>query len=359
MRIGSTDITRFSQPYVIAELGVNHDGSVALALEMTRAAARAGASAVKLQYFEAERLMSRDAELAPYQAKAGETDPRAMLRRLEMPLADMARVVSLAHELGLHAIVTVFSTELVPGAARLGWDAFKTASPDIINWPLLRALAGTGLPLIVSTGAARLEEVARALAWLRTCRERLALLQCVSDYPAREEDASLGGMAALAALTDAPVGYSDHTQALDTGALAVAAGATVLEKHLTYDRRASGPDHSASVDEAGLAEYVRLARRAHVMLGGRAKQVLEREEAVRRVSRQSLAAARDGRAGEAIVEADLTCARPGTGMAPELLETLIGRRWARDVRRGSLIREADVQAEERVPERQPGHGAHA
>lgn len=342
MRIGSTEITRFSPPYVIAELGVNHDGSPARALEMTRAAARAGASAVKLQCFETDRLMSRDSELAPYQIRAGETDPRAMLRRLELAMSDMERVVSLAHELGLHAIVTVFSAELVPAAARLAWDAFKTASPDLINLPLLGALAGTGRPLIVSTGAARMEEVARALAWLGACRGRLALLQCVSDYPAREEEASLGGIAALGAMTDAPVGYSDHTEAPDTGALAVAAGATILEKHLTHDRRARGPDHAASVDEAGLAEYVRLARRAHAMLGARTKVVLEREEAVRRVSRQSLATGRDVRAGEAVQSGDLTCMRPGTGLAPERLASLLGGRWARDVARGMLIREGDV-----------------
>lgn len=349
MKIGEVDISRFSPPYVIAELGVNHDGSVERALEMTQAAARAGASAVKLQCFEADRLMGRDAELAPYQARAGETDPQAMLRRLEMPLAGMARVVRLAHDLGIHAIVTVFSAELVPAAAALPWDAFKTASPDIINLPLLRALESTGKPLIVSTGAARMEEVARALAWLRACRDRMALLQCVSDYPAREEDASLGGIAALGTMTDAPVGYSDHTDALDTGALAVAAGASVLEKHLTYDRRASGPDHAASVEEAGLAEYVRLARRAHTMLGPRAKTVLEREEAVRRVSRQSVAAGRNLRSGEVLRAGDLTTMRPGTGLAPEALESLLGRRVLRDVPRGRLIRPDDLAGDKERP----------
>src|SRR5690606_29955970 len=145
------------------------------------------------------------------------------------------------------------------------WDAYKFASPDVINLPLLGAVAGAGRPLLVSTGAATLDEATRAHGWLRKMRaaDRCAFLQCVSSYPARDDDASLGGVGALLDALPGPLGYSDHTPGVDTGALAVCAGATILEKHLTYDRAARGPDHAASLDPTQFAEYVRLARRAH------------------------------------------------------------------------------------------------
>ena len=154
MRIGDRSIGREHSPYIIAEIGVNHDGSCECAQELVRAAAKAGADAAKFQYFETDRLMSNAAKLAAYQRAAGESDPISMLRRLELPIEDLAKCVTLAHELGIHAIVTVFSTELVRSADLLAWDAYKTASPDLIHKPLLLALSATGKPMILSTGSA-------------------------------------------------------------------------------------------------------------------------------------------------------------------------------------------------------------
>src|SRR5262245_33431789 len=320
MKIGSREIGPASAPYVIAELGVNHDGSVEQALELTIAAAEAGADAVKLQLFEAGRLMSRASRLARYQAAAGETDPLEMLRRLELPLDAMSRIVDCAHDRGVHAIVTVFSCELVEPSRAIAWDAYKSASPDIINRPLLDAVAQVGPPLIISTGASTLQEVARCLSWLHPIRDRLAVLQCVSSYPTEIADAELGGIAAIADIFPGPVGYSDHTRGTLTAALAAALGATVLEKHLTYDKYAPGPDHAASLSETEMKQYVGYARNAHKhkehlrevhppsdLVGfiaaaekisspgatfERVKRVLPIEEDVRKVSRQSLTTTR-------------------------------------------------------------------
>ncbi|HZW09618.1 MAG TPA: N-acetylneuraminate synthase family protein [Phycisphaerales bacterium] len=362
MRIGDRHIDEEFPPYVIAEIGVNHDGSVERALELTDAAAGAGADAVKLQLFRTDLLMSRAAKLAAYQAAAGETDPVGMLRRLELSADEMARVVERAHARGIHAIVTVFSVGLVAEAERLPWDAYKSASPDIINRPLLEAMAATGKPLIVSTGASTMEEVERAVGWLAGAKERLALLQCVSSYPTAPEDAAVGAMADFRRWFQGPVGYSDHTPDLDTGQLAAAMGADLLEKHLTYDRTAPGPDHAASCDAAGLARYAQLARgvRDYVMvhgggrplpravnpddprIGGRHKRVQRCEFDVREVSRQSLTTRCALNSGHVLALRDLTIKRPGSGIEPWRVEEIVGRRLARDVAADMPLTDEDL-----------------
>jgi len=332
MNIGQRTIARDTEPYIIAELGVNHDGSVDRALELTRAAAANGADAVKLQLYRTDMLMSKAAKLASYQKAAGETDPIAMLRRLELTTDEMERVVDLAHSLKVHAIVSVFSVELVAEAETLAWDAYKTASPDIINRPLLEALVATGKPLVVSTGASTLREIGRALDWLRAARERLAVMQCVSSYPTPIEQAELAGIRAIAEIFDGPVGYSDHTSDERTGAWAANMGACILEKHVTFDQAAQGPDHAASLTPENLAVYHDVIVSRHFMLDvpeaalGEGKRVLECEEDVRRVSRQSLVTTRDLSAGHRLTRSDLTIKRPGTGVEPFRLDEMLGKR---------------------------------
>jgi N,N'-diacetyllegionaminate synthase len=355
-------------PYIIAEIGVNHDGSVDRALELVRAADEAKADAIKLQLFSTDLLMSKTAKLAAYQKSAGETDPISMLRRLELSAAQMQPILELAHELGLHAILTVFSVELVAEAEKVrsflgSWDAYKTASPDIINRPLLDALAATGKPLIVSTGAATLEEVQRAARWLAPAHEqhRLALLQCVSSYPTPMDKASLGGIGAIADIFRGPVGYSDHTPEIITGSAAVCAGACILEKHLTYSRAAKGPDHAASLTPKDLADYVTGARVAHSGMSraqrdalaarfgaaDRVKRVLDIERDVRTVSRQSLTTARALAADHVLTSSDLTIKRPGTGIEPFRVSEVVGRRTIRAIEADFPLAESDLAADGR------------
>jgi N,N'-diacetyllegionaminate synthase len=368
--IGQRQVGARHAPYIIAELGVNHDGDEARAHALVDAAVEAGADAIKLQWFEAQRLMSRASTLAAYQAAAGEHDPLAMLRRLELPVPAMRRVLEHAHERGVHAIITIFNTELVPRAHELPIDAFKTASPDIIHKPLLTALAATGLPMILSTGASTLPEVGRALTWLGPdALTRTAVLQCVSCYPTPARQASLLGMQALADVFPVPVGYSDHTTDETMGMAAVMLGGCIIEKHLTLDRAAPGPDHAASLDPAGFARYVEHirdawrntieAKQVMRMLAIRArtskraarlrrdfardwrtlraaldprswglsveKTVLDIERDVREKSRQSIVARRDLPAGHILTREDVTFKRPGTGLAPFMLEAALGR----------------------------------
>ncbi|MEO1585212.1 MAG: N-acetylneuraminate synthase family protein [Planctomycetota bacterium] len=342
MKIGDRHIGPKHPPYIIAEIGVNHDGDPDRAVMLTESAARAGADAVKLQLFETDRLMSKAARLAAYQKSAGETDPFAMLRRLELSIDQMAPSVERAHELGIHAIVTVFSVELVEVAEQLPWDAYKSASPDVVNRPLLEAMAATGKPLIVSTGASTLDEVTRAAGWLDGIRDRLTMLQCVSSYPA--PDAALGGIRAIAEATGLPVGYSDHTASIETGAMAVAAGAALLERHVTYDTSAAGPDHGASLEPVGFERYADRARAATRSTDQSIvdKRVLACEQDVRAVSRQSLVAVRNLAAGAVLTLDDLTIKRPGTGIEPWRVDEVVGATVARDIEADMPLIEEDL-----------------
>lgn len=326
---------------IIAELGVNHDGSVDRALELVRAAAEAGADAVKMQLFRPERLLSNQALLAAYQeGKAG--DPQELLRKLVLPMDGMRAVRDAARAAGLWFIATPFSLEDVGDAAELGLDAVKIASPDAVNPPLFRAASDLGRPILISTGTCTLEECEEAARLLHSHRAGGALLQCVSAYPTAIEDAALAGIGVLRERFELHVGYSDHTRERYTGALAVAAGASILEKHLTYDTAAVGPDHAASLDSEGFAEYVDLVRTAERAMGPVRKAVLPVEQDVRRVSRQSVCVLRDLPAGHVVTEDDVTVKRPGTGIPAAGLDGIIGRRLARPVRNNDLLTPEDL-----------------
>ena len=342
MRIGDRQINPGAKPYVIAELGVNHDGSLTRALQLVEAAHQAAADAVKLQWFRTGSLLSSVARLAQYQQQAGADDPFVMLQALELEPKEMETMVETAHDLGLHAIVTVFSLELVEDADRLPWDAYKVASPDVINRPLIERLMGTGKPLLVSTGASQAAEVEAATQWLGSHPH--VLMQCVSAYPTPDDCAALAGRAAMCNMNPNALGYSDHTTAIDTGALAVASGACLLEKHLTHDPHAPGPDHASSLDPDRFRQYAELARRAWTMMGDPAKRVLPIERDVRDASRQSIVSKRRLDAGHILTRDDLTIKRPGTGIEPWRLDQTIGRPLARAVEADTPLAEQDLEA---------------
>ncbi|MGI9014517.1 MAG: N-acetylneuraminate synthase family protein [Phycisphaerales bacterium] len=348
MQIKAREIGPGAPPFVIAEVGVNHDGSFARAAQLIECAHAAGADAVKLQYFEADRLLSRAAILAEYQVTTGGGSPLQLLRALELSENETQALLDVIHAHGMAAIVTVFSLEHVLPMLALGWDAFKTASPDIVNMPLLRALAQDGRPMIVSTGAATLEEVRAGAREISNANIDFALLQCVSAYPTPDELAELGGIVDLAMNTNVPIGYSDHTSSQLTGARAVELGACIIEKHLTYDRNARGPDHAASLNPEEMKRYIQLIRAANVlpqeerMRARTEKRVLPIEEDVRHVSRQSIVGTRDCSPGDVISQSDVTLKRPGGGLMPAMLHSVIGARVMRQIQSDMPLMAEDI-----------------
>ena len=330
-------------PYIIAEIGVNHDGKRELALELVQAAADSGADAVKFQWFDPIELLSSSAALVAYQHRSGESDAHEMLARLQLSSPDMDALVAFTHQLGLHAMVTIFTPRLVAPALELPWDLLKVASPDLVNRPLLEALRSHDLPMLMSTGGATLQEVHEALEWIGS--GRLGLLHCVSSYPTEIDDAGLAVIRTLSDATGVPVGYSDHTRMVETGALAVAAGATILEKHLTWNTSAAGPDHAASMDPKEFQAYVRLARTARRMLGSADKEVRQAEEHVITASRQSVSVIDEVSPGAVLEAENLTTIRPGDGLPPSSLESLIGRRVAKRIAARTHVSLQDLESE--------------
>ena len=323
---------------VVAEIGVNHDGSVNKALDLVRFAAAAGADAVKLQVFRATALLHASCQLAEYQKQqAAGAEPIDLLRKYELSSEDVARVAKAIRDQKMIPLATPFSPSDLDVIDRLRLPAVKIASPDVVNRPLLAAAVRLGKPLLVSTGAATMEEVETTVGWLREWGAKFALLHCVSSYPTPPQQANLCWIGELLRRFDLPVGYSDHTTSVFGGAMAAAAGACVVERHLTYDRAARGPDHAASSDPQQFERYVKMIREADVLRGAPGKRVLEIEQDVRRVSRQSLVLRRGLKEGDRLREEDLTVQRPGTGLPAAEILGAVGRRVLKPVTAGAML----------------------
>jgi N,N'-diacetyllegionaminate synthase len=338
LQFGNRTIGAGRRTFVVAEIGVNHDGSTSRAIELACVAAACGADAVKLQFFCPRRLMHPSGTFASYQhQRVSDGTPAEMLARYALAESEALRVVDAVRDLGLVPLATPFSLEDVDLVERLGLPVVKVASPDLVNRPLLARSARLGRPLLLSTGAATMGEVDVAVSWLRQWGAAFALLHCVSSYPAPAGQANLCWIGELAARFGVPVGYSDHTSVAIAGAAAVCHGACVVERHLTYDRGAEGPDHAVSSDPQQFAHYVRLVREAEALRGAPGKRVLEVEKDVRLVSRQSIVTARALRHGERLREGDLTVQRPGTGIPAAQIVEVLRRRVRLAVPAGTML----------------------
>lgn len=338
VRIGKHVIGPGEATFVIAEIGVNHDGSLEKAIELVQAAADCGADAVKLQIFHAATLMHASSVLAGYQKEnCREKDPAEMLRRYELSGPAIQQITEAIAARGMMSLATPFSLPDVEVVRTMRFPAIKIASPDLVNYPLLRSAASLGRPLLISTGAATLDEMETTVQWLRQWGAGFAFLHCVSSYPTPLDQANLCWIGEIANRFDVIAGFSDHTMEVNTGALAVAAGAMIVEKHLTYDRGASGPDHAASADPRQFSQYLRLIRQAELLRGRPGKHVLDVERDVRQVSRQSLVAGRNLLPGEVIQERDLIVQRPGTGIPAGQILTVAGRKVRRPIEAGAML----------------------
>lgn len=335
--------------YIIAEAGVNHNGSLEIAKKLVDAAKDAGADAVKFQAFRSDKLVTRDADRAAYQEKniGGEETQYEMLKRLELPYDDFKELKSYCDERGILFLSTPHTEDAIDFLDPL-MPVFKIGSPDLTNHPLLKAAARKGKLLILATGMATLAEVKEAIAIVEAEGNKdIILLHCTSNYPCPRDEVNLRAMQNMREL-GFPVGYSDHTLGIDIALMAAKLGAVIIEKHFTLDKDMEGPDHVASLDPAELKELVRRLKArdypepSEEVLGNPEKRPNRSELTIMKHARKSIVAATDIKEGELFTEANLAIKRPGTGISPGRYGSLLGKRAKRAMKADELLKEEDI-----------------
>lgn len=326
---------------IIAEAGVNHNGSIEMAKQLIDAAADAGVDYVKFQTFKAEKLVTKDAKQAEYQQRNAADDSQyAMLKKLELTPRQHEELIIYCKQKGVRFLSTAFDLESIEYLHSLNLGLWKIPSGEITNYPYLKKIAQYGEPVIMSTGMCSMGDVEQALNVLLKnglTKEQITLLHCNTEYPTPMQDVNLKAMLQLRDEFGIKVGYSDHTKGIEVPIAAVALGADVIEKHFTLDRTLPGPDHKASLEPNELKAMVDAIRNIEQALGDGQKHVSASEERNMAIARKSIVAAKDIKKGEFLTEDNLTTKRPGSGISPMRWEEVIGTKAIRDFVEDELI----------------------
>lgn len=327
---------------VIAEAGVNHNGSLDLAMQMVDAAKRAGADIIKFQTAKPEALISKYAEKATYQKEnTGEDESQLdMVRKIMLRYEEFVPLKRYCEQQGIKFLSTPFDLDSIDFLEALECDIWKIPSGEITNLPYLEKIAHTHKPVIMSTGMATMDEIHDAMKVLKDAGAgEVTLLHCTTQYPTPFEDVNLKAMITLRDQFGCAVGYSDHTKGIAIPIAATAMGATVIEKHFTLDRTMEGPDHKASLEPDELTEMVTAIRQVEKALGDGQKKPALSEIENKAVARKSIIAARNIKKGELYTEENLTTKRPGNGISPMRWYEFIGKTANRDYAEDELIEE--------------------
>lgn len=327
---------------IIAEAGVNHNGSLELARQMVDVAAEAGVDFIKFQTFIGEKVISRYAPKAEYQIKqTGQKESQLeMVKKLELSEKDHVELVRYCHQKGVKFLSTPFDLDSIDLLVRLGLDTLKIPSGEITNLPYLRKIGALNKELIMSTGMATLGEVEKALEILvisGTERDKISLLHCTTEYPAPVDEVNLRAIQTLQHAFQLPVGFSDHTLGIDIAIAAVAIGACIIEKHFTLDKNMEGPDHQASLEPTELKQLVKAIRNVEKALGHGRKIPSPSEIKNMPIARKSIVALKNITQGEIFTSDNLTVKRPGNGISPMMWDYVLGKRAPRDFKEDELI----------------------
>jgi len=330
--------------FVIAEIGINHNGKLSIAKTMVEVIASCGADCVKFQKRSVERILTREGLDMPYQHENSFGATYGEHRRaLELSGDEYGVLKRHAEERGMEFLASAWDEESADLLEELGVAAYKVASADVTNLPLLEHVAAKGKPVILSTGMARMGEVERAVETIRRRNEQLALLQCTSKYPCEFGEVNLRVMLEYRRRFGCVVGYSGHERGISVTVGAVALGASIVEKHFTLDRAMKGGDHAASLEPGGLRKLTRDIRAFEEALGSPEKRVQASELPIRRKLAKSLVSAEPIGKGTALSARMLTTKGPGTGLSPARMGDVMGKRVLRDIPEDTVIMEEDVQ----------------
>lgn len=324
---------------IIAEAGVNHNGSLELAKMLALEAKKCGADVVKFQTAKLDALVSKYATMAEYQKKniGQEMSQQDMLRKLLLTYEEFEELDQYCKKIDIQFLSTPFDLDSIDFLTSLNCSVWKIPSGEITNLPYLEKIAKTGKPVILSTGMCTMQEVEEAVRVLEKGTREITLLHCTTQYPTEYEDVNLKAMLTLQAHFGYKIGYSDHTRGVEVPLAAVALGASVIEKHFTLSRNMEGPDHKASLEPSEFADMVRKIRNIEKSLGYEEKKPAEAEMANRSVARKSIIAARDIKKGEVFTESNLTTKRPGNGISPMKWYEILGTKAIRDFKEDELI----------------------
>ena len=330
---------------IIAEAGVNHNGSIGIARQLVDKAVEAGVDIIKFQTFKSEKLVSKSARQAEYQKKnigtKSDDSQLSMLKKLELSEQDHVELMAYCKQKGIKFFSTAFDMDSIDYLHSLNMGLWKIPSGEITNYPYIKKIAQYGEPVILSTGMCEMDDISAAVSVLLKYgvkREQITILHCNTEYPTPFEDVNLKAMDALRKEFGVEVGYSDHTKGIEVPIAAVALGASVIEKHFTLDRNMEGPDHKASLEPDELKDMVSAIRNIEKAVGDDGtKHVSESERKNITIARKSIVAACDIKKGEVFTEENLTVKRPGNGISPMRWEEVIGTKAIRNFSEDDLI----------------------
>lgn len=325
--------------YIIAEAGVNHNGSFDLACKLVDAAKSAGVDCIKFQTFKSKNLVSHTAQKADYQKNTtGDGSQVDMLKKLELSYDEFIALKKYCDKVGITFLSTPFDFDSIDFLNSIDMPFWKIPSGEITNLPYLLALARTGKPVVMSTGMCEIEEIEAAIKVLRENGIKdIKLLHCNTEYPTPFEDVNLRAMQTMRDAFGLEVGYSDHTKGIEVPVAAVAMGASVIEKHFTLDRNMEGPDHKASLEPGELAAMVSSIRHIEKALGNGDKTPSPSEQKNISIARKSIVAKKLIKAGDEFTEENITVKRPGSGISPMKWFEVLGTKATRDFQEDELI----------------------
>lgn len=339
IEIGDKSVGNGFKCFIIAEAGVNHNGSVETAKKLINTAKEVGADAVKFQTFKTDSVVTKKAPKAEYQKISDNYSSQyEMIRKLELSADEFIELSNYAKSKGIIFLSSPFDSESVELLDQIGISAFKLGSGEITNLPLIKNVANKGKPVILSTGMASLCEIEEALKIIKTKSIDVILMYCVTNYPASASEIDLNIMKTLQNTFKIPVGFSDHTMGIELSVAAVALGACVIEKHFTLDRNLEGPDHKASLEPENFKRMVDSIRNVEKGLGDGIKKISKDELSIKQIVRKSIMAGRDIEKGETLKRDMLTIKRPETGIYPKYIDVIIGKKMKVSVKRDEPIK---------------------